>query len=123
MSCNAKKCHVLHVDTRNQKYYYEMNGVKLESVQCVKALGVSITSNLKFSQQCKDVAGKASRMLSFINRKFSFKNKDIILPLYISLIKSYLEYAVKFWSSHHTRDHSKIRSCPVKGYEHGYIPM
>ncbi len=32
--------------------YYEMNGVKLESVQCVKDLGVSIASNLKFSQQC-----------------------------------------------------------------------
>ncbi len=69
--------------TRNQKFDYEMNGVKTESVQCVKDLGVSSSSNLKFSQQCKDATGKAKRMLVFINKKFSFKNKHIILPPYI----------------------------------------
>ncbi len=39
-----------------------MNGVKLYSVQCVKDL--SIAANLKFFQQCKDVAGKANRMMA-----------------------------------------------------------
>ncbi len=47
-----------------------MNGTKLESVQCVKDLGVTAASSLKFSQQCKDAAGKANGMLGFINRKF-----------------------------------------------------
>ncbi len=31
-----------------------MGRVKLESVHCVKDLGVTITSNLKFSQHCKE---------------------------------------------------------------------
>ncbi len=35
-----------------------MNGTKLESVQCVKDLGGTVASSLKFSQQCKDAAGK-----------------------------------------------------------------
>ncbi len=61
-----------------------MSGVKLDSVQCVKDLVVSIVSNLEFSQQCKDAASKANRMLGFINKTFSFKNKNIFLPLYIS---------------------------------------
>ncbi len=87
MPFNVNKCHILHVGTRNQKLDYEMNGIKLGSVQCVKDLGVSITSNLKFSQQCKDAASKA-------NKNFSFRNKDIILPLYISLVRPHLEYAV-----------------------------
>ncbi len=81
MSFNINKCHILHVGTRNKKNDYEMNGVKLDSVQCVKDLGVSIPSNFKFSQQCKDAASKANRMLGFIHRSFSFKNKGIILPL------------------------------------------
>ncbi len=82
--------------TRNLKYDYEMSDEKLESVyvKCVKDLGVTITSNLKFSQQCKEAAGKANRMLGFIKRNFSFKNKDIILPLYNSLVRPHLEYAV-----------------------------
>ncbi len=65
-----------------------MNGTKLESLQCVKDLGVSIVSCHKFSQQCKDAAGKANRMLAFINRNFSFKNKDVMPAMYISLVRS-----------------------------------
>ncbi len=121
MPFNVNKCHILHVGRRNQKFDYEMNGVKLESVQCVKDLGVSIASNLKFSRQCNEAAGKANRMLDFINRNFSFKNKDITLPLYIYLVRPHLEHAVLFWSPHHTKN-SKIKSCSAKGYENGNIP-
>ncbi len=68
---NAKKCHILQVGTRNLKYDHEMSNEKLESVQCVKdPAGVTIASNLKFSRQCKDAAGKANRMLGFIKRYF-----------------------------------------------------
>ncbi len=76
---------------------YELNGVKLDCIQCVKDFGVSLASNLKFSQQCKDAMSKADRMLDFINSDFSFNNKDIIRPLYIiSLVRPHLEYAVQF---------------------------
>ena len=110
MPFNVNKCHILQIGTRNHKFNYEMNGVKLESVQCIKDLGVSIASSLKFSQQCKDAAGKANRMLGFINRNFSFKNKDVILPLYISLVRPHLEYAVQFWSPHHAKDIAKLEA-------------
>ncbi len=83
MPFNVNKCHILQVGTRNQKFDYEMNGVKLDSVQYVKDLGVSTASNFKVSRQCKDAASKANRMMGFINSNFSFKNKDMILPLYI----------------------------------------
>ncbi len=67
-----------------------MNGEKLESVQCMKDLGVMIALNLKFSQQGKDALGKANRMLGFIKRNFSFKNKYIILPPYNKLVIPHL---------------------------------
>ncbi len=70
MPVNVKKCHILQVGTRNVKFDYEMSGEKLESVRCVKDLGVTITSNLKFSHQCKEAAGKANRILGFIKKKF-----------------------------------------------------
>ena len=47
-----------------------MSGVKLESVQCVKELGVTIVSNLKLSHHCKDTAGKANIIMSCTNRKY-----------------------------------------------------
>ncbi len=72
-------------------------------------LGVSFASNLKLSQQCKDAVSKANRILGFIKMNFSFKNKYTILPLYISLVRPHLEYAVQFWS-HHTKDIAKLEA-------------
>ncbi len=81
-----------------------MGGVELESVHCVKDLCVTITSNLKFSQHCKEVACKAIRTLGIINRKVSFKNKNIILPMYLSLVRPHLSMRCK--------GHRKIGSRP-----------
>ncbi len=110
MPFNVKKCHVLQAGTRSLKYGYEMSGKKLENVQCVKDLGVTITSNLKFSQQCKEAAGKANTILGFIKRNFPFKNKDIILPLCNSLVGPHLEYTVQFWSPHLAKDIAKLEA-------------
>ncbi len=75
MPFNVKKCHILQVGNRNLKYDYEVSSEKLESIHCVKDLGVTIASNLKFSQQSKDAAGKANRMLGFIKRNFPSRIK------------------------------------------------
>ncbi len=44
------ECQTSQVGTRNQKFEYEIYGTKLESVQCVRDLGITIASSLKFSQ-------------------------------------------------------------------------
>ncbi len=49
-------------------------------------------------------------MLGFINRIFSFKNKYIILSLYIRLVRPHLEYAVQFSSPHHAKDIEKLEA-------------
>ncbi len=70
-----------------------MNGVKIESVQCIKDCG----------QQCKAATGKVIKMLNFMNRNFSFTNKDIVLPVFIGLVIPHLEYTGQFWSPRHTK--------------------
>ncbi len=102
--------HLASRHKRQKKNEYEITGTKLESVQCVKDLGVSVASSLKFSQQCKDTAGKANIMMGFINRNISVKTKDVILPLYTSLVKPHLEYAVQFWAPHHAKDTAKLEA-------------
>ncbi len=62
MTFNVNKCHILQVGTRKQKYHYEMNGVKIESIKCVENFGVTIVSNQKFSHQSKDAVAGANRM-------------------------------------------------------------
>ncbi len=53
MPFNVNKCRILQIGTRNQNSEYEMNGVKLKSVHCVKNFGVTIASSFKFSSNAK----------------------------------------------------------------------
>lgn len=54
MPSNVNKCHILEVSTRNQKLDdNKMNGVKIESIQYVKDLDVTIVLSLKFSSNAK----------------------------------------------------------------------
>ncbi len=50
MPFNINKCQILQVGSRNIMNEYEMRGVKIKSLHSVKDLGVTVTSNLKFSQ-------------------------------------------------------------------------
>ncbi len=76
--------HYIQSGSKNRKVDCEMCGIKIKSVQRVKDLDVTVSSNLKLSQQCNEAVKKANRMLGLIKRSFSFKNKDIVLPLYSS---------------------------------------
>ncbi len=81
-----------------------MCGIKIKSVHSVKDLGVTVTYNVKFFQQYNESDIKANRMMGWIKRKFSFRNKDVVLPLYNSFVRPHLEYAVQFWSRRHSQD-------------------
>ncbi len=59
-----------------------MRGVKSKGVHSFKDLGVTLTSYLKFSQQCNESIKSANRMMGLIKRNFSFKIIDVVLPLY-----------------------------------------
>ncbi len=109
MPFNVKKYHFLQVGKRNLKYDHEMSGEKLESIHFVKDLGVKITSILKFFQQCNEAVGKVQNA-GLHKKEFSFKNKDIILPLYGRVVRPHLEYAVQFWSPHLAKDIAKLEA-------------
>ena len=104
MEFNINKCKVIHAGSANVNFQYKMNGVNLESVDSYKDLGIYISNNLKVEKQCKEAYKKANMQLGFISRNFQFKSKDIILPLYKSIVRPHLEYAVQAWSPYYQKD-------------------
>ncbi len=56
-----------------------------------------------FQNNAKKQQVKLIECCVFINRNFSGKNKNVILPVYISLVRSHLENAVQFWSPHYAK--------------------
>ena len=104
MPFNMEKCRVIHIGKKNINYNYKMNGITLKSTDSYKDLGIIISDNLKVEKQCKEACRKANMVLGFINRNFKYKSKDIILPLYKSIVRPHLEYAVQFWYPYYQKD-------------------
>ncbi len=113
MCFNVNKCHIVKVGAKNKKFDYEMNSIKIESTQWVKDLGVAIAFNLKFSQQCKNAAGKTYRI-----------DKDTIISIHNSSFRSCLEFDMQSWYPvpPPNKGHGKTSS-PVKDHEDDFIPV
>ena len=77
-----------------------MNGVEIERVHETKLLGVMITDDLKWDTHIDYVNKKASKRLYFLRRlKRSGLDSRELIVLYVSMIRSVLEYACPVWST------------------------
>jgi hypothetical protein len=104
MNFNVNKCNVLHVGKTNIRSTYFMSGRALTATDVQRDLGVVISDDFKFTKQCIEACKKANKVLGFIYRNFDHKSKDIILPLYKSLVRPHLEYAIQFWNPYFVKD-------------------
>ena len=108
MSFNTDKCKVLHIGYRNEEANYLMDGCQLKTTDRETDLGVTITSNLKPSQQCSEVVKKANKLVGFIGRSIEYKSKATIVTLYNSLVRPIMEYCVQAWCPYYQKDIAKL---------------
>ena len=69
-----------------------------------KDLGVTMSNDLKWEKQCSEIVKKANKILGMIKRNFVDRSKDIILPLFKSLVRPHLEYSCQVWCPHYKKD-------------------
>ena len=67
-------------------------------------MGVIIDAKMNMGWQCGYAVRKANHTLSCIHRCISGRSKEVILPLYVALVRPQLEYCVQFWAPHFKRD-------------------
>ena len=98
MLFNFGKCKCLHTGHGNEDAQYTMGDTVLNTTLKEKDLGLTISADMKVSEQCGIAAAKGNQILGLIRRNIVYKEKELIIPLYKTIVRPHLEYCIQAWS-------------------------
>lgn len=103
MKLNTKKCKEVRVSfLRQQPTFtsFHIDDIPIESVESTKVLDIYFRSDLKWNNHIDEVTKKAAKRLYIIRvtRRCGLSVDDLI-TIYITLIRSVLEYCCRVWQS------------------------
>ena len=104
MQFNVSKCSVMSVGKGNMPVDYTLNGTALGRSYSARDLGVQVSSDLCPREQCVIARNKANKILGFISRSVTNRSSEVILRLYLALVRPHLDYAAQFWSPYYRKD-------------------
>ena len=104
MLFNFGKCKCLHTGHGNLNVNYKMGDTVLGTTVKEKDLGVTISADMKVSEQCGIAASKDNQILGLIRRNITYKGKKLIIPLYKAIVRPHLEYCIQAWRPYRKKD-------------------
>ena len=104
MLFNYGKCKCLHTGHGNEDAQYTMGDTVLNTTVKEKDLGLTISADMKVSEQCAIAAAKGNQILGLIRQNIVYKEKELIIPLYKTIVRPHLEYCIQAWRPYRKKD-------------------
>ncbi|XP_071178013.1 uncharacterized protein [Mytilus edulis] len=114
MRFNAKKCYVLSINKKADKFY-TLNKHILQEVQVNPYLGLQISNDLKWSFHINNISKKANATLGFLRRNLRNVPEACRKVAYISLVRSTMEYGATIWNPYMKGDIDKLERIQNRG--------
>ena len=95
MLFNFGKCKCIHIGHGNMDEEYKMGDAVLGRTTQEKDLGVTFSADMKVSEQCGIAASNGNQILGLIRRTITYKEKQLIVPLYIAIVRPHLNIVYK----------------------------
>ena len=73
-------------------------------------LGVTFSGDMNVSEQCRIAASKGNQILWLIRRTITYKEKQLIVPLYKAIVRPHLEYCFQAWRPYREKDTDKLET-------------
>ena len=104
MLFNYGKCECLHSGHWNEDAQYTIGDTVLNTTVKEKDLGLTISADMTVSEQCGIAAAKGNQILGLIRRNIVYKEKELIIPLYKTIVRPHLEYCIQAWRPYRKKD-------------------
>lgn len=104
LTLNIDKCKTTtFFKTRNPIIFqYRINNETLDRVDSLKDLGVTFSSDLRFTAHIENLTNRAMKLLGFMFRTLKdFNNIFALKNVYCAIVRSTLEYACTVWSPYY----------------------
>ena len=104
MKSSKAKGKAMHMGQANPKHKYRLGRKRRGNSPEEKDLGVLVDKKLNMTWQYVLTAQKAYHMLGCIKRSMASRSREVILPLYSTLVRPHLESCIQFWSPQCRKD-------------------
>ena len=108
------KCKCLHTGHGNEDAQYTMGGPVLNTTLKEKDLGLTISADMKVSEKYGIAAAKGNQILGLIMRHIVYKEKELIILLYKTIVRPHLEYCVQAWRPYRKKNIDMLQSRATK---------
>lgn len=102
---NVEKCHILTLSQKNKENIvysdYKINGKQIGKVDEIRDLGIILDEKLSFGPHIKNLIASSRQMMGYIKWISAGRfNERTLMLLYVSYVRSKLEFAVTIWDPH-----------------------
>ncbi|MEM7557303.1 MAG: reverse transcriptase family protein, partial [Cyanobacteria bacterium P01_A01_bin.84] len=100
LQLSVSKCQVLTIGVTNENFLYTVDDIALANLYSLRDLGIILNSKLDYSQHCHHLYKVASAISMNIFRYFKCRNRDFLIKMFKTYVRSKLESSIVIWSSY-----------------------